>query len=133
MAKTWFVTGTSSNYGRQLTELLPEHGGKTTSIPSAASICRSVFKSDAVPPCGTAPSIVLEEGHRLRRIAHSFFRTVRVFLSGPADSSAFQEVSLSREVSIVFTSNGLLIYRWEVNYSDLPFSMCSLGDYPGIG
>ena len=45
------------------TELFPEHGEKTTSIPSAASICRSVFKSDAVPPRGAAGSIILDELH----------------------------------------------------------------------
>jgi hypothetical protein len=89
-----------------------ERGEKTASIPSAASICRSVFQSDAVPPCGAAPSIFLDEGHRLRRTAHRFFRAVRAFLSGPIDTSAFQEVSLGREVSNVFTSNGPLIYRW---------------------
>jgi hypothetical protein len=70
------------------------------------------FKSGAVPPCGAASSIILDEGHRPSRSVHSFFRAVRVFLSGLVDSSAFQEVSLGREVSIVFTSNGPLIYRW---------------------
>jgi NAD(P)-dependent dehydrogenase (short-subunit alcohol dehydrogenase family) len=40
---------------------------------------------------------------------------VRVFLSGLVDSSAFHEVSLVREVSIDFTSNGPLIHRWEAN------------------
>jgi hypothetical protein len=84
---------------------------KTTSIPPAASIC----KCDAVTPWAAAPSIPLDKGHRLARAAHSFFRAVRVFLSGPIDSSAFQEVSLGREVSIIFTSNGPLIYRWEAN------------------
>jgi len=111
MAKTWFITGTSGGFGCQLNELPLERGEKTTSIPSAASICRSVFKCNAVPPCG-AP-IMLDEGHRLRRATHSFIRAVRVFLSGPVDSSAFQEVSLGREVSVAFTSNGPLIYRWE--------------------
>jgi hypothetical protein len=48
----------------------------------------------------------------------SFIRAVRVFLSGPVGSSAFQEVSLGREVSVVFTSNGPLIYRWEGNNSN---------------
>jgi hypothetical protein len=71
------------------------------------------FKSDAVPPCGAAPSIILDEGPRLSRSAHGFFRAVRVFLSGLVDRSAFQEVSLGREVSIIFTSSGPLIYRQE--------------------
>src|ERR1700674_1047359 len=48
-------------------------------------------------------------------VDNSFFRAVRVFLSGLVDSSAFHEVSLGREVSIDFTSNGPLIHRWEAN------------------
>ena len=76
-----------------------------------ATICRSVFKSGAVPPCGAASSTILDEGHHPSRSVHSFFRAARVFLSGLVDSSAFQEVSLGREVSIVFASNGPLIYR----------------------
>jgi hypothetical protein len=73
----------------------------------------NIQKRYIVPRCGAAPSLVLDEGHRLRRTAHSFFRAVRVVLSGSINSSAFQEVSLGREVSIIFTSNGPLIYRWE--------------------
>jgi hypothetical protein len=105
------MKGRSSGFARKLTELLRESGEKTTSIPPAASIC----KCDAVTPWTAAPSIPLDKGHRRGRAAHSFFRTVRVFLSGLIDSSAFQEVSLGREVSIIFTSNGPLIYRWEAN------------------
>ena len=75
----------------------------------------SAFKSDAVPPCGAAPSIISDEGPRLSRSAHGLFRAVRVFLSGFVDSAAFQEISLGREVSIIFTSSGPLIYRQKVN------------------
>ena len=73
-----------------------------------ASIC----KSDAVTPWGAAASVTLDDGHRHIAL-HRFFRAVRVSLSGPIDGSAFQEVSLGREVSIIFTSSGPLIYRWE--------------------
>ncbi len=80
-----------------------------------ASISTSTFKSGAVPlrPIfhhhrqGTSPK------------SQRFFRVVRVSLSGLVDSSAFQEVSLGREVSIVFTSTGPLIYQWEANNSEL--------------
>jgi hypothetical protein len=78
----------------------------------------NIQNHSAVPPCGAAPSLVLEERHRLRRTAHSFFRAVRVLLSGPVHSCAIQEVSSGREISIVFTSNGPLIYRWEENNSN---------------
>jgi hypothetical protein len=77
----------------------------------------NIRKHHTMPAGGAAPSLILDEGHRLRRSAHSFFRAVRGFLSGSIDSSAFQEVSSGREVSIIFTSNGPLIYRWERNSS----------------
>jgi hypothetical protein len=86
---------------------------KTISIPPPAPICTSAFRSDTIPPCGTAPSVILDEGYRLSRSAPSFFRAVRVFLFGLIDSSAFHNDSLGREVSIIFTSSGPLIYRWE--------------------
>jgi hypothetical protein len=38
-----------------------------------------------VPSSGTAPSLILDEGHRLRRAAHSSFRAVPVFFSGSID------------------------------------------------
>jgi hypothetical protein len=112
MANTWFITGTSSGFGCQLNELPLERGEKTT--PSVTSLCRSAFKSDAVLHCRASSS--LDQGYRQRPAFRSFFHAVRVFLSGP--SSAFQEVSLGREVSVVFTSNGPLIYRWEANNSN---------------
>jgi hypothetical protein len=86
---------------------------KTISIHSPARICVSPFRSDTILPSRAAPSVILDEGSRLSRSAHSFFRTVRVVLSGWIDSSAFQDVSSGREVSIIFTSNGPLICRWE--------------------
>jgi hypothetical protein len=75
----------------------------------------NIQKHCIVRRSSAAPSLVLDEGHLLRRTAQSFFRGVRIVLSGSIDSSAFQEVSLGREVSIMFTSNGPLIYRWEGN------------------
>src|SRR5260370_370144 len=77
------------------------------------SICKLVVKFDAVPPCHAAPSVTLDQGHRLSRTPRSFFRDARVFLSGLVDTSPFQEVSLRREASILFTCNGPLVYRWE--------------------
>jgi hypothetical protein len=80
-----------------------------------ASMCTPAFKSGAVPPRPAASSLILDEGPRLSRSVHSFFCAVRVVLSGLTNSSAFQEVSSGREVSIVFNSNGHLIYRWAAN------------------
>jgi len=76
------------------------------------SICKSIVKFDAVPPCQAAPSVTLDQGHRLSRTPLSFLRAARVLLSGLIDDCPFQEVSLRREASIVFTANGPLVYRW---------------------
>jgi len=78
----------------------------------------SAFKSDEVLPCAAAHSITSDDGPRPSRNAHRFFPAVRVFLSGLVDSAAFQEVSLGREVSIIFTSSGFLIYRQEANNAE---------------
>ena len=93
---------------------------RTTSMPAPAAICTPVLRSETVPPCCPAPSIILDERHRLSRKAPSFFTAVRVFLTNLADKSAFQELSSGREVSIIFTSNGPLIYRWESNNGNPP-------------
>jgi hypothetical protein len=100
----------ATSIGAALTKFM-----KTISSPPPAPIWMSAFRSDAVLPCLAAPSVTLDDGYRLSRSAHSFFRSVRVLLSGLVDSSAFQDVSSGREVSIIFTSNSPLIYRWESN------------------
>jgi hypothetical protein len=99
-----------SHLARALTKLM-----KTISIPPPAPICVLAFRSDTILPCRAALSVNLDEGYRPSRSAHSFLRVVRVFLSGLIDSSAFHNDSLGREVSVIFTSNGPLIYRWESN------------------
>jgi len=43
------------------------------------------------------------------------FGTIRAFYSQWLDASPYHHVSLGREVSIVLTSNGPLVYRWESN------------------
>jgi hypothetical protein len=86
------------------------------------SICKSVGKFDAVPAGHAAPSLTLDQEHRLSRTPHSFWRAARVFLLGLVDNSLFQEVSLRREASILFTSNGPLVYRWEADKGDKPES-----------
>jgi hypothetical protein len=42
------------------------------------------------------------------------WQVIRAFLSGSVDDLAFQDVSLHRQVSIIYTPNGALIYRWVV-------------------
>jgi Protein of unknown function (DUF1232) len=84
---------------------------KAALIPPPDSICTSTVRSDALPPEGAAPSITLNDRRRLRRIAERFFGGVRFLFSGLLDKSAFQEVSLGREISVIFTANAPLVYR----------------------
>jgi hypothetical protein len=80
-------------------------------IPPPDSICTSTVESDALPPEGSAPSITLDDRRRVGRHIDRFFRGVRFLFSGVLDNSAFQEVSLGREVSVIFTTNTPLVYR----------------------
>ena len=98
----------ATSIGAALTKFM-----KTTSSPPPAPIWMSAFRSDTILPSRAAPSVILDEGYRLSRTVQSFLRASRTFLSGLVDSSAFQDVSSGREVSIIFTSNGPLICRWE--------------------
>jgi hypothetical protein len=86
---------------------------KPISVLPPAPVCTSASRSDTIPPRRAAPSVILDEGYGLSRSAQSFFRTARSLLFGLIDSSAFHNDSLGREVSIIFTPNGPLIYRWE--------------------
>jgi hypothetical protein len=89
---------------------------KITAIPPPASIFVSPSRSVAVPPRPLATSII--SGGCPSGNTRSFFRAVRAFLSGSVDDLAFQDVSLHRQVSIIYTPNGPLIYRWEQNSSE---------------
>jgi len=80
---------------------------KPALIPPPNSICTSTVRSDALPPEEAPPSI----RHWVGRKADRFFRGVRFLFSGLLDNSAFQEVSLGREVSVVFATNAPLVYR----------------------
>jgi hypothetical protein len=96
------------------------HLMKTTSIPPPAPIFKSTSASGAVPLGLPVISIVSDEEGRRSRDARSFFSAIQAFLSGLVDGCAFQDLSLGREVSIIFTSNGPLIYRWESNNGKSP-------------
>src|SRR5260370_9757472 len=85
------------------------------SIPNPASIAPSAPDSGAVLRPPLAISANPDEESRSHRNRSSFFVAVRAFLSGLLDDSAYQHVSLGREVSVIFTSNGPLVYRVETN------------------
>jgi hypothetical protein len=80
---------------------------KPALIPPPNSICTSTVRSDVLPPEGAPPSI----RHWLDRRADRCVRGVRSLFSGFLDNSAFQEVSLGREVSVVFATSAPLVYR----------------------
>jgi hypothetical protein len=86
---------------------------KPALIPPPNSICTSTARSDAHPPADAA----LSSRHRADRNANRFFRGVRFIFSGLLDNSAFQEVSLGQEVSVVFPMNGPLVYRCRADNS----------------
>ena len=85
------------------------------SIPNPASLAPSGADSGAVlfPPSAT--SVIAEEESRTHRNRLSFFVAVRAFASRVIDGSAYQDVSLGREIFVIFTSNGPLVYRLETN------------------
>jgi hypothetical protein len=58
---------------------------------------------------------VPRERDRRQKHPRSSFGSLRALLFRLIDSSAFRVVSLGREVSIIFTANGPLIYRLETN------------------
>ena len=91
------------------------HLMKTASMPPPASIFVSPSNSLAVPPRPLVTSIISEKERSPTRGTRSFFCAVRAFLSGSVDDFAFQDLSLHRQVSIIYTPNGPLIYRWEPN------------------
>ena len=91
---------------------------KSTLPYPPASIFVSPSRSVAVPVRPLVPSIISEKGGWRSRNTRSFFRAVRAFLSGSVDDLAFQDVSLHRQVSIIYTPSGPLIYRWEQNSSE---------------
>jgi hypothetical protein len=79
-------------------------------IPPPDSISKSQLKPAALPAKAAAPSI-LDDRHRMSRMAERIFRGVRFLCSGLLDNTAFQEVSLGQEVSVIFTANTPLVYR----------------------
>jgi hypothetical protein len=89
--------------------------GNMNPIPDPASIAPSAPDSAAVLLAPSAISVITEEESRTHRNWSSFSVAVRAFVSSLVDDSAFQDVSLGREISIIFTSNGPLVYRPETN------------------
>jgi hypothetical protein len=70
---------------------------------------RILFPSASPPRAAGHPRLLIESGRCGNWYA--FFRSLRAVLSGVLDSSAYDQVSLGREVSVAFTSQGPVVYR----------------------
>jgi hypothetical protein len=68
---------------------------------------------EAVRVCPTTTVINTTGADSWTRRFGKVFRTIRAFCFQWFDASAYQHVSLGREVSMVLTANGPLVYRWE--------------------
>lgn len=85
--------------------------GNMNSIPDPASIAPSAPDSGAVLLPPSAVSAIPDKETDRSPYWSGFFVAVRSFVSGLVDDSAYQHVSLGREISVIFTSNGPLVYR----------------------
>jgi hypothetical protein len=84
-------------------------------IPDPASIASSAPDSGGLLLPPSAVSAIPDKETDRSPYWSSFFVAVRSFVSGLVDDSAYQHVSLDREVSVIFTSNGPLVYRAAMN------------------
>ena len=101
-----FLADERSNVGRK---------GNINSIPDPASIAPSAPDSGAVPLPARVASLVGGEENRPYRNWSNFSVAIRTLESRLIDDSAYRDVSLGREISVIFTSNGPVVYRLETN------------------
>jgi hypothetical protein len=85
------------------------------SISDPASIAPSAPDSGAVLLPPLAVSAIPDEKTNRPRYWSSFLVAVRAFVSSLIDDSAYRHVSSGREIFVIFTSNGPLVYRAERN------------------
>jgi hypothetical protein len=84
---------------------------KSAFIQVPATILEPARGPSATRYCSFSGMGRLFERIRVDHCWHSLVRSIRAILRGSLDSSAYQQFSLSREISIVFTSQGPLLYR----------------------
>jgi len=83
---------------------------KTVSIQLPARISKRIPASSAGCPRVSVRPALLTKGSR-QPCWYRLFRSLQAVLSGLLDSSAYQQISLGREISVAFTSQGPVVYR----------------------
>jgi hypothetical protein len=86
---------------------------KATTVQLPVRLTNHKLLSRAGPLRAGYPSPLVEGNSR--RSWYAFFRSLRAAISGMLDSSAYDQISLGREVSVAFTSQGPVIYRYGRN------------------
>jgi hypothetical protein len=87
---------------------------KATNVQLPVRLTKRILFLGAGPPQAAGHPKLLIEG-RVRRSWYTFFRSLRAVLSGVIDSTPYDQISLGREVSVAFTSQGPVIYRFGRN------------------
>jgi hypothetical protein len=84
-------------------------------MPITPSLSTSANESTVAMPRSPATFVVPHARSRRQQHSRSSLPSLRTLLFRFIDGSAFQDVSLGREISIIFTSNGPLTYRCRTN------------------
>jgi hypothetical protein len=106
--KTWHVTLVRCLFPQREAKEAAS-GSREGAILSEAGDPESGVKASAVTTCSTG-SGANNSSHR-----GGVFGTLRGLTSSLVDSAPFRQVSLNRELSIVWTSNGPLVYQSKSN------------------
>lgn len=94
---------------------------KATNVQLSARLTnRRLFPGAGPPRPAAYPKLLIERSGR--RCWYTFFRSLRAVLSGVLDSCAYDQISLGREVSVAFTSQGPVVYRFGRNSAVDPVS-----------
>jgi len=88
---------------------------KDTNVQLPARLTKRILLLGAGPPPRAKghPRLLIAGG--VPRSWYTFFRSLRAALSGALDSTPYDQISLGREVSVAFTAQGPVIYRFGRN------------------
>jgi hypothetical protein len=85
------------------------------STPDPKSIEPSPLDFGAVVLPSLAVAAIAEKESQTCRNGSSFFVAIRAFLPGLINDSAYRDVSFGGEISVIFTSDGPLVYQLELS------------------